>query len=78
MQYFEHYKKLISFRKIYFLYSIFFILSFNAFSQTKASFFQKSDTLNKSRRNAVYITEASVATITLIGLNQLWYADYPR
>ncbi len=78
MQHFEHYKKLISFRKIYFLYSIFFILSFNTFSQTKTSFFQKSDTLNKNRRNAVYITEASVATITLIGLNQLWYADYPR
>jgi uncharacterized protein YfiM (DUF2279 family) len=31
-----------------------------------------------SRRNAVVITEASLATITLISLDQLWYADYPR
>ncbi len=42
------------------------------------NFWQKSDTLNKKRRNAVYIAEASVATVALLGLNQLWYADFPR
>lgn len=48
-------------------------------SQSKTErFFTPSDTLNKPRRNAVIITEASLAGITLIGLNQLWYADYPR
>lgn len=47
-------------------------------SQDKSAFWQKSDTLNKKRRNSVYITEVSAATLTLIGLNQLWYADYPR
>lgn len=47
-------------------------------SQDKSNFWQKSDTLNKKRRNSVYITEVSAATLILIGLNQLWYADYPR
>ena len=34
--------------------------------------------LNKKRRNILLISEASVYTIALVGLNQLWYADYPR
>ena len=42
------------------------------------TFFKPSDTLNKSRRNAVIITEASLATLTLIGLNELWYNDFER
>lgn len=50
----------------------------NSVSQQKASFWQKSDTLNKKRRNTVYITEVSSAALTLAGLNQLWYANYPR
>lgn len=50
----------------------------NSVSQHKADFWQKSDTLNKKRRNTVYITEASAAALTLVGLNQLWYANYPR
>lgn len=41
-------------------------------------FLKPSDTLNASRRNAVVITEASLASLTLIGLDQLWYADFPR
>lgn len=41
-------------------------------------FLTPSDTLNTSRRNKVIFTEAAVATGALIGLNQLWYADYPR
>lgn len=66
-----------------FLKIILFIFLFSGiypkiYSQTKTPFFQRSDTLNKKRRNAVYITEATGATIALIGLNQLWYADYPR
>lgn len=48
------------------------------YAQNQTSFFQKSDTLNKNRLKAVYITEAAGATAALIGLNQLWYADYPR
>ncbi len=50
-----------------------------SFSQSKINNFLKpSDTLNTSRRNTVVISEASVAALTLIGLNQLWYADYPK
>ncbi|MFT4611103.1 MAG: hypothetical protein ACJA1H_002343 [Glaciecola sp.] len=48
-------------------------------SQSKFdSFLKPSDSLNTSRRNAVVITEASLASLTLIGLDQLWYADFER
>lgn len=42
------------------------------------SFFKPSDSLNKSRRNTLICSEATIASIALIGLNQLWYADYPH
>ena len=49
------------------------------FSQSKLNTFLKpSDSLDTSRRNTVAISEAAVASATLIALNQLWYADYPR
>jgi uncharacterized protein YfiM (DUF2279 family) len=49
------------------------------FSQSKLdSFLKPSDTLNISRRNAVVVTEVSLASLTLLGLDQLWYADFPR
>lgn len=48
------------------------------YAQNKTPFFQRSDTLNKKRRTAVYVTEAALATATLIGLNQAWYAQYER
>ncbi|MDH5415023.1 MAG: YfiM family protein [Flavobacteriaceae bacterium] len=54
------------------------IYSFTLTAQNGTSFWQKSDTLNIKRRNAVYITEAAAATATLIGMNQLWYANYER
>lgn len=48
-------------------------------SQTNTlSVLQPSDTLNTSRRNFVVFTEATLASATLVGLNQLWYADYPK
>ncbi len=66
--------------KFSYCYIVFFLVVTNSlFSQSKLNQFLKpSDSLNKSRRNAVVITEASLATVTLVGLNQLWYADYPR
>lgn len=58
---------------------IVFLLSLSAFSQSKIdSLLRPSDTLNISRRNTVFITEATLATVSLIGLNQLWYSDYPQ
>lgn len=61
-----------------YLLLLFLFGTFLAFSQNKPSFFQKSDSLNKNRKRAVIITESVGAGIALIGLNQLWYADYPR
>ncbi len=54
-------------------------LASQAFSQSKfESFLQPSDTLNTSRRTSVYISEAAIGGLTLIGLHQLWYADYEQ
>src|SRR5210317_593931 len=46
--------------------------------QTKTPFFQRSDTLNTKRRTAVYVTEGALAAAALIGLNEIWYSQYPR
>ncbi len=57
----------------------FLFISYGSFSQSKLNLFlTPSDTLNKPRRNSVVISEAALASITLIGLNQLWYADYEK
>ena len=50
------------------------ILAQNSFD----SFFKPSDSLNKKRQNSVFVTEAVLASGALIGLNELWYADYPK
>ena len=56
-----------------------FLISVTSFSQSKLnSFLKPSDSLNTSRRNVVIITEASLGALTLVGLNQLWYKDYPQ
>ncbi|MFI1745863.1 DUF2279 domain-containing protein [Thalassobellus sediminis] len=57
----------------------FIVFPFFAFSQSNLdAFLTPSDTLNTSRRNAVIISEAAIGGITLLGLNQLWYADYKQ
>jgi hypothetical protein len=49
------------------------------FAQNKVDHFLKpSDSLNVSRRNAVLISQTTMAAGVLVGLNELWYADYPR
>ena len=42
------------------------------------SFWKPSDTLNTSRRNFVVISEVSLASLSLVGLNALWYNDFER
>nr|WP_294934376.1 DUF2279 domain-containing protein [uncultured Flavobacterium sp.] len=55
------------------------MLSVYVQAQSKVeSFLTPSDTLNISRRNTVYISETAFLGGTLIGLNQLWYKDYPK
>ena len=49
------------------------------FSQNKIdNFLKPSDSLNVSKKKAVIISETVLASATLIGLNQLWYSDYPQ
>jgi uncharacterized protein YfiM (DUF2279 family) len=66
--------------KVLYCYIIFFsAVSSSLFSQSGFNqFLKSSDSLNKTRRNSVVIAEATLATATLVGLNQLWYADYSR
>lgn len=59
--------------------SLIFFVSISSFSQSAIDTFLKpSDTLNVSRRNTVIISEAALGTLTLVGLDQLWYADFPK
>jgi hypothetical protein len=64
-------------KKLLFLF-IFLSVGFSNSQSTVDSFLTPSDTLNKPRRNAVVISEIALASGALIGLNQLWYADYPK
>ena len=49
------------------------------FSQnTIDTFLTPSDSLNKKRQNTVVISEAILTSGVLVGLNQLWYANYPK
>ena len=64
-------------KKLLFLF-ILLSVGFSNSQSTVDSFLTPSDTLNKPRRNAVVISEIALASGALIGLNQLWYADYPK
>lgn len=51
----------------------------SVFSQNSfENFLKPTDSLNKKRQNAVFVSEAVLASGALIGLNQLWYVDYPK
>lgn len=62
------------------LYLLFVLCTITSvFSQSGINkFLTPSDSLNTARRNALVITEASVIGLSLVGLNQLWYADYEK
>ncbi|MFV5696041.1 DUF2279 domain-containing protein [Flavobacterium sp. LB3P122] len=42
------------------------------------TFLTPSDSLNKIRQQTVVISETVLASGILVGLNQFWYADYPK
>lgn len=42
------------------------------------NFLKPSDSLNKQRVKTLIISESVIGATALIGLNQAWYADYPR
>ncbi|WP_252730403.1 MULTISPECIES: DUF2279 domain-containing protein [Flavobacteriaceae] len=60
---------------LYFLFVVYATTTIYAQSKINV-FLTPSDSLNKPRRNALVITEASAIGLSLVGLNQLWYADY--
>lgn len=65
--------------KSFFTYVFLLFITTSLFSQSNFNEFLKpSDSLNHSRKNAVVISEVSVAALSLIALNQLWYADFER
>lgn len=41
-------------------------------------FFKPADSLNNNRKMGVIISQAAIATATFVGLNELWYKDYPK
>ena len=67
------------FKKYFFFFLLFLAFSNGTCAQnTIEHFLTPSDSLNAKRKNSLFIAEASAGTAALIGLNQLWYADYPR
>ncbi len=67
----------MKFRSLICLYIV--LHAFSVCSQSKVqAFLTPSDSLHIPRRNAVAIAESSIAGLTLIGLNSLWYSDYKR
>jgi hypothetical protein len=57
-----------------------FLIGFHLVSAQNAvgSFLKPSDSLDKIRQNSIVIAESVLAAGALVGLNQLWYADYPQ
>ena len=55
------------------------LFSNGLFSQsTLNDFFKPADTLNSKRRNLVFTSEVVLTSAALVGLNELWYADYEK
>ena len=62
-------------------FSLLFLLACFPFSYGQNGldrFLTPSDSLNIKRKNTVILAESIVASAALVGLNQLWYADYPK
>jgi len=65
-------------KRIFFIFIIYFF-SNNLLAQNKLDdCFIPSDSLNLIRKKTVLIAETSFTIASVIGLNQLWYNDYPR
>lgn len=62
--------------KRYLFFAVCTVITTIMLAQQPSRFWQSSDTLNKKRRNTVYFAEAALGSTSLIGLHQLWYANY--
>lgn len=56
----------------------FALLTGTAYGQGLEHFLTPSDSLDKTRKNVVLLSEAAIGVGTLTTLNQTWYANYPR
>lgn len=54
------------------------LVYFFTFFDAKGQFFVNSDTLNSKRVWGVTLAQAGIYSISYLGLNQLWYANYER
>ncbi|NRS89497.1 putative nucleic acid-binding protein [Flavobacterium sp. 7E] len=59
-----------------FTFLILFVFQFSSGQNGLNSFLTPADTLNLKRQNRVVVAEGLLASAALVGLNQLWYADY--
>lgn len=59
---------------------VFFLVLFQSVVAQNSidNFFKPADSLIKKRQNAVILSEAVLASGILVGLNQIWYADYSK
>lgn len=72
-------RKEIAMLRIGFFIGVFLLLHLQSYSQSALDqFLTPSDTLNTSRKSAVYLSEVAVGGLTLLALNELWYVDYER
>jgi uncharacterized protein YfiM (DUF2279 family) len=66
-------------KKIFFIVASFLLFSNGVVAQSKFDdFFKPSDTLDTKRRNTVVLSEAVLTSAALVGLHQIWYADYEK
>lgn len=64
-----------------YLFSLLFLLGISNSVDAQnsiESFLKPSDSLNNQRRTTIVVSESVLAGGALVGLNQLWYADYPK
>jgi uncharacterized protein YfiM (DUF2279 family) len=61
-----------------FLFLVFIIFQSSWSQNGIDNLLKPSDSLNQNRFKTVVISESVLATAALVGLNQLWYADYPK
>lgn len=67
------------YKKHYFYLIVALLVLHNTFAQSRLDrFLTPADSLNLKRKQGVLLSEAALGAVTLVGLNQLWYADYPR
>src|SRR5450432_2615611 len=65
--------------RLFLLLSLLFIAEKNLSAQSSINrFLTPADTFNKHRTLIVAGTWTGIYAVTLVGLSQLWYADYPR